>query len=112
MVARPMPVADRRALATRALAALLGLHGIGHFAGLSDSFDRAGAGEAVEYLSGLWTVTETSTLRITGVLWACVEVAMLVAAVALCVALHTREIVVAVALVSLVLRVRARLVRA
>ena len=64
----------------RALAVLLALHGVAHFAGTSDSFTKAADGESVDYLAGAWTLSDPTLLRAIGVVWALVGAAFVVAA--------------------------------
>lgn len=64
-----------------ALAALLVLHGIAHFAGTSTAVKKAADGASVEYLAGLWTVSDPTLLRALGVLWALAGAAFVVTAV-------------------------------
>ena len=64
----------------RALAAFLGLHGIAHLAGTSDSFSKAADGGSVDYLAGAWTLSDPALLRAVGVVWALVGAAFVFAA--------------------------------
>jgi hypothetical protein len=68
--------------ARRALAVFAGAHGIAHFAGTSDVFDRAARGEPVSWLAGGWEVSEPALMRAFGVAWALVAAAYVVVAVA------------------------------
>lgn len=64
----------------RVLAVFLGLHGVAHLAGTSDSFTKAADGEAVDYLAGTWTHSDPTLLRAVGVVWAVVGAAFVFAA--------------------------------
>ena len=64
----------------RVFAVLLGLHGVAHLAGTSDSFDKAADGESVDYLAGAWTLSDPTLLRAVGVVWALVGAGFVVAA--------------------------------
>ena len=59
----------------RVFAVFLGLHGVAHFAGTSDSFTKAVDGESVDYLAGAWTVSDPTLLRAVGIVWAVVGAA-------------------------------------
>ena len=65
----PRPVAGHR-LAVLGFTAVLGLHGIAHFAGLVDSLDKADAGGTVDYLFGAVSISDPTLLRVAGVTWA------------------------------------------
>ena len=67
---------------TRALAFIVGLHGLAHFAGTEDSFAKAADGGSVDYLAGAWTVSDPTLLRAFGVLWAVLGAAFVLTAVA------------------------------
>jgi hypothetical protein len=60
---------------TRVFAVLMGLHGVAHLAGTSDSFTKAADGESVDYLAGAWTLSDPTLLRAVGVVWALVGTA-------------------------------------
>jgi hypothetical protein len=64
----------------RALGALLALHGAAHFAGTEDSFATAADGGSVDYLAGLWTISDPTLLRVFGVVWALLGLAFIFAA--------------------------------
>lgn len=61
----------------RALGALFALHGAAHFAGTEDSFAMAADGGSVEYLAGLWTISDPTLLRVFGIVWALLGVAFI-----------------------------------
>lgn len=65
---------------TRILAVFVGLHGVAHLAGTSDSFSKAADGESVEYLAGAWTLSNPTLLRAVGVVWVLAGAAFLFAA--------------------------------
>ena len=65
---------------TRVFAVLMGLHGVAHLAGTSDSFTNAADGESVDYLAGGWTLSDPTLLRAVGVVWALVGAAFVFAA--------------------------------
>ena len=67
----------------RVFAVLLGLHGVVHLAGTSDSFAKAADGESVDYLAGAWTLSDPTLLRAVGVVWALVGAAFVFAAAVL-----------------------------
>ena len=101
----PKP-AEAERFAVIGLAVLLALHGVAHFAGLVDSFDKAEAGKQVDYLGGAWVITDPSTLRALGVLWAGVgSLVVLAAVVVLLRHRRAREVVIVVSLLSLTLSV-------
>jgi hypothetical protein len=64
----------------RVFAVFLGLHGVAHLAGTSDSFTRAAEGESADYLAGAWTLSDPTLLRAVGVVWALVGAAFVFAA--------------------------------
>ena len=64
----------------RVFAVFLGLHGVAHLAGTSDSFTSAADGESVDYLAGAWTLSDPTLLRAVGVVWALVATTFLFAA--------------------------------
>ena len=64
----------------RVFAGLLGLHGVAHLAGTSDSFTKAADGDSVHYLAGIWTVSDPTLLRVVGVVWALVGAGFVFAA--------------------------------
>ena len=64
----------------RVPAVLLGLPGVAHLAGTSDSFTEAGDGESVDYLAGAWTLSDPTLLRAVGIVWALVGAAFAFAA--------------------------------
>lgn len=76
----PRPVAGHR-LAVLGFTAVLVLHGIAHFAGLVDSFDKADAGESVDYLGGAFTISDPTWLQVAGVVWAAAGILMVISAV-------------------------------
>ena len=59
----------------RVLAVFLGLHGVAHLAGTSDSFTKAADGESVGYLANAWTLSDPTLLRAVGAVWAVVGAA-------------------------------------
>jgi hypothetical protein len=65
----------------RALAVLLGAHGVAHLAGTADVFSRASERRSADYLAGGWTLSDPTTLRAFGVVWAVLAVAFAGAAV-------------------------------
>jgi hypothetical protein len=65
----------------RVFAVFLGLHGVAHFAGTSDSFTKAADGESVDYLAGAWTLSDPALLRPAGIVWALAGAAFVSAAV-------------------------------
>ena len=67
---------------TRALAILVGLHGLAHFAGTEDTFGKATDGGSVDYLAGAWTVSDPTLLRAFGVVWAVLGAAFVLTALA------------------------------
>lgn len=67
--------------ASPALSAFVALHGTAHFAGTEDSFAKAADGGAVNYLAGLWTISDPTLLRVFGVVWALLGLAFIVAGV-------------------------------
>jgi hypothetical protein len=64
----------------RVFAVFLGLHGVAHLAGTSDSFTKAADGASVDYLAGAWTLSDPTLLRAIGVVWALVGAGFLFAA--------------------------------
>lgn len=64
-----------RAAPRRALAVLLGAHGVAHLAGTADAISRASGGRSADYLAGTWTLSDPAALRAFGVVWAVVAVA-------------------------------------
>ena len=64
----------------RVFAVLLGLHGVVHLAGTSDSFAKAADGESVDYLAGTWTLSDPTLLRAVCIVWALVGAGFLFAA--------------------------------
>ena len=64
----------------RVFAVLLGLHGVAHLAGTSDSFTKAADGESVDYLAGAWTLSDPTVLRAIGIVWALVGAGFVFAA--------------------------------
>ena len=64
----------------RALAVVVALHGLAHFAGAGDALTKARDGDSAEYLAGAWTVSDPALLRSFGVVWALVGAAFVVAA--------------------------------
>jgi hypothetical protein len=64
----------------RGLGALVALHGAAHFAGTEDSFATAADGGSVDYLAGLWTISDPTLLRLFGVVWALLGLAFILAA--------------------------------
>lgn len=101
----PTPV-DGHKFSVIGLAVFLAMHGVAHFAGLVDSFDKARAGGQAEYLGGAWTISDPSVLRAVGVLWAGVGTVVILAAV-LVLLRHrrARDVVVIATLLSLTLSV-------
>ncbi len=86
MVTTPAAVEDRTrhanpAAGRRALAVLVLAHGVAHLAGTADAFSRASERRAADYLAGGWTVSDPTTLRALGVVWAVLAVAFAGAAV-------------------------------
>lgn len=75
----PRPVAGHR-LAALTLSGVLFLHGIAHFVGLVDSYDKADAGAEVD-LAGAWTSSDPTVLRTMGVVWAVVGAAVILTAI-------------------------------
>lgn len=67
-------------LVMRVFAVFLGLHGVAHLAGTSDSFTKAADSESVDYLAGAWTLSDPTLLRAVGVVWALVGAAFVFAA--------------------------------
>jgi hypothetical protein len=67
-------------LARRALAILVAAHGLAHLAGTGDAFSRAADGRSAHYLAGDWTVSDPTTFRALGVLWAAMAAAFLATA--------------------------------
>ena len=61
---------DASLVLMRGLGALLVLHGAAHFAGTEDSFGKAADGGSVDYLAGLWTISDPTLLRVFGIVWA------------------------------------------
>ena len=59
----------------RVLAVLVGLHGVAHLAGTSDSITTAADGESVDFLAGAWTLSDPTLLRAAGLVWALVGAA-------------------------------------
>lgn len=57
-------------LARRALALFVGAHGLAHIVGTTHAFSRAADGRSLDYLTGSWTISNPTTLRAVGVLWA------------------------------------------
>ena len=101
----PRPVVGHR-FAALGFTAVLVLHGIAHFAGLVDSFDKADAGGSVDYLGGAFTISDPTLLRVAGVLWAVAGTAVVLSA--LLVLTHhrlARPAVLAALVVSLTLSV-------
>jgi hypothetical protein len=64
----------------RAFAVFVAAHGLAHLAGTSDVFSRTADGRSVSYLAGHWTLSNPTTLRALGVLWAVMTLAFLVTA--------------------------------
>jgi hypothetical protein len=65
----------------RALGALVALHGAAHYAGTEASFATAADGGSVDYLAGVWTISDPTLLRVFGVVWALLGLAFIFAAV-------------------------------
>ena len=84
MTSLATPARRRRTTASpriaRVLAVFLGLHGVAHLAGTSDSFARAREGGSVDYLAGAWTLSDPTLLRACGVVWALAGAGFVVAA--------------------------------
>ena len=78
-VPRPRRLGASPAL-MRVFAVFLGLHGIAHLAGTSDSFTKAADGESVDYLAGAWTLSDPTLLRAVGVVGALIGAAFVFAA--------------------------------
>lgn len=94
--------------ASRAFAVFLVLHGIVHTIGTTAHVDEAARGRSVEYLGGLWSISDPTVLRAVGVLWAVVAAAYLVPAFAYWVgAPWRRAALAAVTVPSLALAVSA-----
>lgn len=92
--------------ATLGLAVVLALHGIAHFAGLTDALDKADAGGSLDYLGGTLTISDAETMRAVGVLWAIAGVGVVLSAVLVFVhSRRARGAVAAAALVSLALSI-------
>ncbi len=64
-------------LARRALAVLVAAHGLAHLVGTTRAFSRAADGQSLDYLAGHWTLSDPTTLRAFGVLWAVMALAFL-----------------------------------
>ncbi|MGH8835096.1 MAG: hypothetical protein ACRDWG_08905 [Actinomycetes bacterium] len=89
-----------------ALAVVLVLHGVAHFAGSTDLSAEADARQDVYYLGGLWTISDPSVLRVVGVLWAVVGALVVLSAGAVLLRhRYARQTVVVAALLSLALSV-------
>ena len=92
----------------RVFAVLLGLHGVAHLAGTSDSFTKAANGESVDYLAGAWTLSDATLLRAVGVVWALMGAAFVfAAAITWMRRLHWPRVLAAVSALSLVVVVIA-----
>jgi hypothetical protein len=65
---------------TRVFAVFLGLHGVAHLAGTSDSFTKAADGDSVDYVAGAWVLSDPTLLRAVGVVWALVGAVFVFAA--------------------------------
>jgi hypothetical protein len=65
----------------RALGAFVALHGAAHFAGTEDSFSKAADGGSVNYLADIWTISDPTLLRVFGVVWALLGLALILAGV-------------------------------
>jgi predicted CoA-binding protein len=79
---RPASAAQPVPTARRALAVVVGAHGVAHLAGTTDVFDRASAGLAVDWLAGGWTLSDPTLLRAFGLAWAVLAGLCLLTAVA------------------------------
>jgi hypothetical protein len=78
-VPRPRRLGASPAL-MRVFAVVVGLHGVAHLAGTSDSFSRAAENESADYLAGAWTLSDPTLLRAVGVVWALMGAAFVFAA--------------------------------
>jgi hypothetical protein len=62
-------------VARRFLAVFLVLHGFAHLAGAQSGWESAGAGTAVEYLWGAWTISAPALLWVLAIAWSATAVA-------------------------------------
>ncbi len=62
-------------VARRALAVFVAAHGLAHLVGTSHAFERAADGRSLDYLAGNWTLSDPTTLRAVGVVWALMALA-------------------------------------
>ncbi len=65
-----------------ALAVLLVIHGLAHFVGVLAAFGALEANEPLEYLDGAWTITSDLLIGLIGIVWACIGLSFVLAAVA------------------------------
>lgn len=73
---RHLRAADQ-VFARRTLAVFVAAHGLAHLVGTERAFARAADGGSLDYLGGNWTLSDPTTLRAFGVLWAAIAVAFL-----------------------------------
>ena len=55
-------------------------HAVAHLVGTSRAFQAAADGESLDYLGGVWRISNPSVLRVVGIAWAVVAVAYVAAA--------------------------------
>ncbi len=75
----PAPTEQMRWL--HPLAAAVVLHGLIHLVGTVRKFAEASDGETAHYLGGLWDITDATTLRVIGVIWAVTAVVVVASAI-------------------------------
>jgi hypothetical protein len=68
-------------VARRALAVFVAAHGLAHLVGTTRAFSSASDGRSLDWLAGNWTISDATTLRALGVLWAVLALAFVVTAV-------------------------------
>jgi hypothetical protein len=68
-------------VARRALAVFVAAHGIAHLVGTTHAFTQAADGRSLDWLAGNWTISDATTLRALGVIWALLALAFVVTAV-------------------------------
>lgn len=65
----------------RPLSIAVALHGLIHLVGTVRKFNEASDGDTADYLGGWWEITDATTLRTLGVIWAVVAAIVVAAAV-------------------------------
>ncbi len=62
-------------LVRRGLAVFVAAHGLAHLVGTTHAFSQAADGRSLDYLGGGWTVSDPTTLRAFGIVWAVMALA-------------------------------------